>query len=308
MKKHGLQFFLLFLSFFFVLEVNALESGELGDYVYEEKNRATEYFKMELSNGKVILAEFDSSKNAGVVNRMKEQFQISAFDGVIIQPDTRYLNISNNQGKTYATSGRYFSKPTRGDIVAYMENSDDETLSLSHFRVYLVEVVDANVPVFAHVIYGMDDLANAPSGTQINNIRFVNVSMKKDQEDEEDEKSNSNGGDRNVVADAGTRYCSDPNFIKPFKFLGKIFTILKILIPIIIIVFGVIDLSRAVIASKDDEIKKSIRGLAMRALAGVVIFFIPTLVNLIFVLIDDWNKYSTDYSKCSRCVMNPNDC
>ena len=107
---------------------------------------------------------------------------------------------------------------------------------------------------------------------------------------------------------AGTTYCSDPNFIKPFKFLGRIFTILKILIPIIIIGFGAFDLSKAVVASKDDENKKSIRSLAMRALAGIIIFFVPTIVNLVFTLVDDWNQYSTDYSKCSRCISNPGKC
>ncbi len=103
-------------------------------------------------------------------------------------------------------------------------------------------------------------------------------------------------------------YCSDPNFIKPFIFLGKIFTIVKILVPILIIVFGMIDFFKAVIASKDDEIKKSIRSLLFRAIAGLVIFFIPTIVHLVFLLIDDWKKYETSYSKCSLCISSPSKC
>lgn len=107
---------------------------------------------------------------------------------------------------------------------------------------------------------------------------------------------------------AGTSYCSDANFKKPIRFIGRIFSILKILIPIIIIIFGVIDVSKAVIGSKDEEIKKSIKSLTMRVISGVVIFFIPTLINLLFTLVDDWNKYSTDYSNCSKCLTDPNHC
>lgn len=107
---------------------------------------------------------------------------------------------------------------------------------------------------------------------------------------------------------SGTAYCSDPNFIKPFRFLGRIFAILKILIPVIIIAFGVFDLFRSVIASKDDEIKKSTKSLIMRIVSGVIIFFVPTIINVIFSLVDDWNKYATDYSVCTRCIMNPNKC
>jgi len=111
-----------------------------------------------------------------------------------------------------------------------------------------------------------------------------------------------------LAGESGTSYCSDPNFIKPFRFLGRIFSVVKIIIPLIIIIFGVIDLFKAVVGSKDDEIKKSLRSLTMRTLAGVIIFFIPTLINLVFTLVDDWNKYSTDYSNCSKCISDPKNC
>ena len=105
---------------------------------------------------------------------------------------------------------------------------------------------------------------------------------------------------------AAPKVCSDLQEV--WQIVGWILWVFKIVIPIIIIIFGMIDLGKAVVASKDDEIKKSIRSLALRALAGIVIFFIPTIVNLVFMLVDDWNKYSTDYSKCSRCISNPGDC
>lgn len=103
-------------------------------------------------------------------------------------------------------------------------------------------------------------------------------------------------------------YCSNPNFKKPFKILGRIFSVIKIIIPIIILAFGVVDFFKAVIGSKDDEIKKSTKSLIMRLIAGVCIFFLPAIIHFVFRLIDDWNGYESDYSECSLCITEPNKC
>ncbi len=103
-------------------------------------------------------------------------------------------------------------------------------------------------------------------------------------------------------------YCSNENFLKPFRLLGRVFSVIKILIPVIILTFGVVDFFKAVIASKDDEIKKATKSLLMRIIAGVIIFFLPAIVHFIFRLIDDWQNYETDYSKCSLCITEPNKC
>ena len=42
-----------------------------------------------------------------------------------------------------------------------------------------------------------------------------------------------------------------------WQFIGQLLFILKILVPIAIIVLGMIDLGKAVIASKEDEVKKA---------------------------------------------------
>ncbi len=319
LKKY-LSLFLLMFSFLFIIEVNAAETGDLGDYHYSESNSSSDYLKLELSDGKIVLIQFDSSKSAGIVNRMKEQLLSFSFDGAVINRETRYLSVQGRSDRVYNVSSNYFSKPTRGDIAAVIQEDDAGVITLSHFQIYFVEVVDARVPVFAHVIYGMDQLNNLNNGITIRSARFVNVENKNDESDKNSNSSNtntvqnqSNEADKKApintsVESAGTSYCSDPNFIKPFRFIGRLFAIIKIIIPIIIIVFGVIDLFKAVVGSKDDEIKKSLRSLVFRALAGVIIFFIPTFINLIFTLVDDWNKYSTDYSKCSKCISDPRKC
>lgn len=99
--------------------------------------------------------------------------------------------------------------------------------------------------------------------------------------------------------------CTDLSQI--WQILGWVLFVFKIVIPILIIVFGMIDLGKAVVASKDDEIKKAIKSLAMRAVAGIVIFFIPTLVGVIFTLVAEFNEepIKSEYGVCKSCITNP---
>ncbi len=60
--------------------------------------------------------------------------------------------------------------------------------------------------------------------------------------------------------------------------------ILQIGIPIVLIVFGMIDLGKAVIASDDKKIKEAQGMLIKRAIYAVAIFFIVTIVTLVFNL------------------------
>jgi len=94
-------------------------------------------------------------------------------------------------------------------------------------------------------------------------------------------------------------------------FVGWILTFFKIAIPIIIIAFGMFDLGKAVVASKDDEIKTQTKRLMFRALAGVIIFFIPTIVIFLFEAISDYqtiNQRESGFEICRRCVLTPWDC
>ncbi len=93
---------------------------------------------------------------------------------------------------------------------------------------------------------------------------------------------------------------------KVWKLVGQVLFIFKIVIPLLLLIFGMIDLGKAVVGSKDDDVKKAITHLAFRAVAAVIIFFIPTLVGFIFSIVDGFS--AEDYNQCSQCIQNPNDC
>lgn len=90
-----------------------------------------------------------------------------------------------------------------------------------------------------------------------------------------------------------------------WHFIGMVLFIFKIAIPILLIVFGMLDLGKAVVASDDKEIKNATTKLAKRAVAGVVIFFIPTLVGAIFSLVAGWGEVKDTYDLCKNCIVNP---
>ena len=105
---------------------------------------------------------------------------------------------------------------------------------------------------------------------------------------------------------AKTDYCT--RLKEPLQFVGNIVLIVKILIPIIIIAFGMIDFFKAVTGSKDDEIKKSARIFAFRCVSGVVIFFIPTLVSIVFSLVASFADIKGDFDACQKCIFRVSDC
>ncbi len=73
-----------------------------------------------------------------------------------------------------------------------------------------------------------------------------------------------------------------------------VFPIVQIGIPILLIVFGTIDLGKAVISSDDKEVKQAQSRLIKRCIYAVAIFFITTLVSIIMSLVSKGVDVSND--------------
>lgn len=98
-------------------------------------------------------------------------------------------------------------------------------------------------------------------------------------------------------------FCSETKDI--WIFLGNILNVVKIVIPILILAFGIVDFGKAVVASKDDEIKKALKSLLFRILSGTVIFFIPIIIDFAFGLVDSFGSLEEDYQVCVSCLTGP---
>ena len=75
-----------------------------------------------------------------------------------------------------------------------------------------------------------------------------------------------------------------------FEFVIRIiknglFPVLQIGIPIILIVLGTLDLGKAVISSDDKAVKEAQSKLIKRCIYAILVFFIVTLVDLLFMMV-----------------------
>lgn len=84
---------------------------------------------------------------------------------------------------------------------------------------------------------------------------------------------------------------------------------IQIIVPILLIIFGMIELAKAITAQKEDEIKKAQAGLLKKAVVAIIIFLVFSLVKFVF------NFANTDTSSanvwtCVDCIINgkPDDC
>lgn len=93
--------------------------------------------------------------------------------------------------------------------------------------------------------------------------------------------------------------------MKTWRLIGYILLIIKIAVPIVLIVMGSIDMMKAVMAAKEDDIKKSQGMFIKRTIAAIIVFFVPTIVNLILNVIGG-SEYKN--SECIKCVLDVGTC
>lgn len=104
-----------------------------------------------------------------------------------------------------------------------------------------------------------------------------------------------------------TGFCDEAADI--LGFIGWILTVFKIAIPLLIIGYGMFDLGKAVVGGKDDDIKKASKSLMYRAIAGVLIFFVPTIVMWLFGTVNGYREMpASNFEKCQDCVLEPWNC
>ena len=81
--------------------------------------------------------------------------------------------------------------------------------------------------------------------------------------------------------------CSDPSVEKIMHLVRLIITLIKIGIPILLVIFGMLDLGKAVMAGKEDEMKKFQGALIKRVIYAVVVFLVITIVQLVMTLVSE---------------------
>lgn len=90
----------------------------------------------------------------------------------------------------------------------------------------------------------------------------------------------------------------DKNDEKSIAYIvNEVLGYVRVAVPILIILLGSIDLAKATVAGKEDEMKKAQKDFVIRMIAGVAVFFAPQIVAIIMKLADlVWEGLG--YSSC----------
>jgi len=107
-----------------------------------------------------------------------------------------------------------------------------------------------------------------------------------------------------------TQWCGG-NAANPFltfdsmlpNILSTIVTLIKIGVPILLIVFGMLDLGKAVMAQKEDEIKKGQQTFIKRLIAAAIVFFVVFIVQLLLGIVAPKGD-NTNMWDCFNCLVN----
>ena len=107
--------------------------------------------------------------------------------------------------------------------------------------------------------------------------------------------------------------CNDAGIMNAMKIIGYIIFVVKIIVPLILIVLGMMDFTKAVTSSDDNALRKALEALIRRFIAAIAVFFLPgLLLTLVGMAVEGGDEYTADgqtYGKCTACLNDPfNNC
>ena len=94
--------------------------------------------------------------------------------------------------------------------------------------------------------------------------------------------------------------CSPSGLNPVLRIVGIVILGIKIVVPIILIVVGMLDLAKAVGEKDEGKIKESQNRLVKRAIAAVLVFLVITLVGIVMSLVS-----GDQYKECIGCLNHP---
>ena len=85
-------------------------------------------------------------------------------------------------------------------------------------------------------------------------------------------------------------------------------TIIMIAVPVLLVIFGMIDMGKAITAQKEDEIKKGQQTLIKRIVAAAIVFFVIIMVKLLLSIVAPGTGADAERNNsivgCFDCFVN----
>lgn len=133
---------------------------------------------------------------------------------------------------------------------------------------------------------------NRINANTVNNINIASTSLTANTVDLQSNKiyaiKKTTSSNRSTSCDGLFGRKDDPNSLR--YLINEILMYPKIIVPILVIGLGTLDLAKAVVSSKEDEMKKAQKTFVKRVIIGIMIYLVPVIMNVIMYLADIvWN-------------------
>ena len=96
-----------------------------------------------------------------------------------------------------------------------------------------------------------------------------------------------------------------------FNLIATIIKVIKIAVPILLIIWGMIDFAKSVVAKKEEDIKKYQKSFISRLISALLVFLVITIVQLAINLVSGVEQKSNvegqttgDIWSCSKKFIN----
>ncbi len=90
-----------------------------------------------------------------------------------------------------------------------------------------------------------------------------------------------------------------------WQLVGYFLFALKVVIPVVIIILGIMDFVNALIAKEDSGISKATKSLIVRFVMGIAIFFVPLIISVGFHLVASASTFLQKADTCQTCLLQP---
>ena len=92
--------------------------------------------------------------------------------------------------------------------------------------------------------------------------------------------------------------CNNITIMRLIYFIRSIINLVLFVIPIILIVMIMIDLTKNVLSGEEKEIKKNLKTIMNRIIYCLLLFFVPTIVDVVMGVVNDSGNFNIDYKTC----------
>ena len=91
-----------------------------------------------------------------------------------------------------------------------------------------------------------------------------------------------------------------------WKVIGVGVSIIKIMVPILIIITGMLPFFKAIMKGTPEELMAAFKTLLFKILAGLIVFLAPAIVTATIELLVDYDDNNSTIKVCTSCVNSPN--